>query len=117
MAETDKSVIQQIARAKQQGGRTWSEEQKAAQREKMRAYWATHEHPRRGMPTSEETKERQRQAQLSRTPLASCIMCEGELFTEDTARRGVGDDCLARGLEEGYLRLEEDGTVTYLEEA
>jgi hypothetical protein len=116
MSDQD-AVVTQIARKPQQGGRSWTQEQKAEQAEKMRAYWATHAHPRKGMPTSEETREKMRVAQLAREPKGRCVMCEGDLFTDEVARRGVGDDCLARGVHEGYLRLEEDGTVTYLEDA
>jgi hypothetical protein len=115
MGVAQDAVVQQIARKPQRKGRTWTDEQKARQAELMRAYWATHEHPRKGIPTPEQTKEKMREAQLKRKPLGQCTICHGELYTDETARRGVGDDCLKRGIEEGYLRLEEDGTVTPLD--
>lgn len=114
MGTAQDAVVQQIARKPQRKGRTWTKEQKEIQSAKMKEYWATHMHPRKGIPTSPTTREKMRKAQLSRKVLAECTICKGDLFTEETARRGVGDDCLARGIAEGFLRLEEDGTVTYI---
>jgi hypothetical protein len=107
---TAADLVAQVARKKQRRGRTWTEEQRAEQSRKMREYYAANPSPRKGVPTPEDVKEKQRLSALARVPLGSCMMCDGDLFDEEAVALGVGPECLERGLRDGYMQVV-DGQV------
>lgn len=65
--------------------RKWTAEERAEAARRGRAQWAA------------------RQEQGS---LGECLVCGGPLFTEKSARDGVGPDCLKHGLETGTIKIE-----------
>jgi len=89
--------------------REWTAEQRARHSERMREYWATHEHPRKGVPTSEETKERMRSSYHAREVRGYCRRCCLGLSSGTALRLGFGQECVAHAIDEGLLPLDDYG--------
>jgi len=91
------------------GARPWTPEQRREHAERMKEYWRTHEHPRKGQPTRPETKALMREA-MSRERLEQkgyCKSCGGPLFSNKSADLGYGPDCLVKAVEAGEITYDQ----------
>jgi len=93
-------------------GRAWTPEQKAIQSEKMREYWSTHTHPRQGVATRPETRERMREAFEKREVKAQCLKCGLPLWNDDSVKLGLGPACFQLAFEAGEIVMR-DGEYAY----
>jgi hypothetical protein len=99
---------------KPKGRQPWTEEQKAAQAERMKAYWAEHEHPLKGTQLSEDRKNAQREAMVAKRqgePLAECDKCAGPIYNEAFAPYRLGEECLRKAVADGSVRIEDGQRV------
>jgi len=71
----------------------WTSEERAQLSARMKAYYDTHEHPRKGAKHTTETKRAISQTMSTREPLGHCIYCGHPLYDPDVAERGYGDEC------------------------
>jgi hypothetical protein len=93
-------------------GRQWTPEQRAEHSRKMRDYFATHEHPRRGAPVGDETRQRMRESAARRVqqrPQAYCKTCDEPLYSARSIRRGYGVSCWTKAIENGDVTVDEWG--------
>jgi len=94
-------------------GRVWTPEQKERQSQAMKAYWATHQHPRKGVETPPETKELMRQSFAQREVKGQCLRCGLPLAKDESVKLGLGPACYAAALEDGEIERLPDGSEKY----
>lgn len=89
-----------------------SAEQAQHMSETLRARFAEVAHPRTGSRDTQEARRLRREASEGREVLGYCVLCDGKLYTEESAARGMGTKCLKKGLALGIIVRKPDGTFS-----
>ncbi len=89
-----------------------SPEQAQYMSDTLRARFAQVAHPRTGSKDTQESKHLRRAQIEGYTVQGYCLLCGGELYSQESVDRGMGLKCMKKALALGTVVRKPDGTLS-----